>query len=98
MIQDESLVLDADPFEGDFGGPDDRILRDKMVNARKARECQDCGQQIQPGERIRTMTAVFDGELMNYSWCQLCCEAMEKSFEDDGDAIAARLALREKKS
>ena len=90
----EHGCLCCGPFEGDFGSPDDRILKDKMVTARKSGECHLCGQQIQPKERIRTMAAVFDGELMSYRWCNACCAAMAKSLYDDGEAWEDRSALR----
>lgn len=89
----ENDCLACRPFEGDFGSPDDRILKDKMVTARKAGACFLCEQEITPGERIRTMAAVFDGELMSYRWCNACCAAMSKSWLDDGDAYEERAAL-----
>ena len=82
----ENDCLACGPFDGDFGSPDDRILKDKMVTARKAGACFLCEREITPGERIRTMAAVFDGELMSYRWCNACCAAMAKSWLDDGDA------------
>jgi hypothetical protein len=91
---DEKLILATDPFAGDFGDPGDRTLRDKMVSARKPAECHDCAQTIQPGERIRSRTDVADGEMMSFKWCRLCCEAMELSGEDGGEAWDARIALR----
>lgn len=91
---DEESVLATDPFAGDFGSPGDRTLKDKMGTARKQGPCQDCGQTIQPGERIRLRTDIFDGELMSFRWCQLCCEAMAISGEDDMDAWSKRIAMR----
>lgn len=91
---DEEAVLATDPFAGDFGSPGDRTLKDKMGNARKAGPCQDCGQTIQPGERIRLRTDIFDGEMMSFRWCQLCCEAMAISADDEMDAWSKRIALR----
>ena len=90
----EADVLACTPFDGDFGSPNDRTLKDKMVTARKAGECHLCGQQIQPGTRTRSMTAIFDGELASYRWCNACCAAMALSWEDDGTAYEARAALR----
>lgn len=89
----ENDCLACGPFDGDFGSPDDRILKDKMVTARKVGSCFLCEQEIRPGERIRTMSAVFDGELMYYRWCNACCAAMAKSWLDDGDAYEERAAL-----
>ena len=81
----ENDCLACGPFDGDFGSPDDRILKDKMVTARKGGECFLCEQEILPGERIRVMAAVFDCELMSYRWCNACCAAMAKMWLDDGE-------------
>lgn len=89
----EEDVLAYDPFEGDFGSPGDITLRDKIVKARKSGECHHCGHEIQPGYFARSMTAIFDGKLMSWRWCQACCEAMALSWEDGGEAICARYAL-----
>jgi hypothetical protein len=93
MTEDDK-ALNFDPFQGDFGAPGDRVLKNKMGVARKPGWCNDCAQQILPGERVRLMTARFDGQLMNYRWCALCCAAMAKHEDDDGEAYEARLALR----
>jgi len=90
----EHDALAWNPFEGDFGSPGDRTLKDKIVTARKGGECHNCGCDIQPKERIRTQSAIIDGSLMSWRWCQLCCEAMAKVWEDSGDAIEARYALK----
>lgn len=94
MTDDEANILDFDAFQGDFGAPGDRVLTNKMGIARKPGECQDCGQEIKPGERVRMMSAVFDGELMRYRWCALCCAAMASYEQDHGEAYEARCALR----
>lgn len=93
-MTDDEKTLAFDPFQGDFGSQDDRVLKNKMGNARKAGECHDCAQQIKPGELVRLMTARFDGELMSYRWCALCCAAMAKYEDDNGEAYQARCALR----
>lgn len=66
----------------------------EMVTVRKGGECHLCGQQIQPGTRIRTMAGVFDGEMMSYRWCNFCCAAMAKSLYGDGEAWEERASLR----
>ena len=90
----DKKVLRFAPFDGDFGSPGDKVLKDKMGTARKAGQCSDCSQQIQPGERVRLLSARFDGELRSYRWCALCCEAMALAEDDGGKAHTARLALR----
>lgn len=87
----ESAILNFDPFEGDFGEPGDTVLSNKMVTARKAGPCSHCAHGIQPGERVRSMTAKF-GDFMSYRWCAGCCAVMAEielndcpnDGEDDG--------------
>lgn len=88
--------LSADPFAGDFGDQGDRVLKDKIVKCRKPGPCHDCAQQIQPGEVARSMAAVFDGELMNFRWCNLCCAAMAKDGEDEESEWEKRIELGHK--
>lgn len=92
-VLSEIDCLACNPFEGDIGSPNDRILKDKMVTARKGGECYLCEQDIKAGERIRTMAAVFDGEMHSYRWCYACCLAMAKSWLDDGHAYEQRSTL-----
>jgi hypothetical protein len=74
----EENCLSADPFEGDYGGAcdGDGVLSDKIVTVRKGGECHTCAGQVAPGTRVRRRTEVYDGELMRFSWCEPCCEAM----------------------
>ncbi|KAA9149061.1 hypothetical protein F3K36_33900 [Delftia sp. BR1] len=82
----ENHVLAFDPFDGDFGDQGDRVLSNKLVTARKTGPCAHCGCEICKGERVRSMSARFDGQLMSYRWCALCCEAMAKcQAEEDSD-------------
>lgn len=100
---DEEAVLQYYPFEGDFGMPDDRILRDRICTARKRGRCHICAQEIIPGTRTRSLSAKFDGELRSYCWCDLCCAAMAEVHRDRANddetepfaAIEARYALAE---
>jgi hypothetical protein len=90
---DEELCLQVNPFEGDFGTPADRCLKDKVGIARKPGPCSLCGQEIQPKERIRMAAYIFDGEMHSYRWCSSCCSAMAKSWSDDGKAYEERILL-----
>lgn len=85
--------LACDPFEGDFGEPGDRTLKDKIIKVRKPGPCHLCDQEIKKKELARSRTDIFDGELMSFRWCSLCCEAMALSWTDNGDAYEARAAL-----
>jgi hypothetical protein len=79
----EERTLAFNPFDGDFGAPGDTTLSNKMVTARKTGPCSHCGCTICKGERIRSMSAKFDGTLMHYRWCSLCCAAMAKCLADE---------------
>lgn len=86
------------PFEGDFGLPTDRTLKDKIGIARKSGPCSLCDQDIQPKEKIRIMACIFDGELHSYRWCEACCIAMATVFSTDHglnlDPVSQRYRLR----
>ena len=90
---DENLCLQLNPFEGDFGKPTDRCLKDKIGIARKQSRCSLCNHEIMPKERIRIATHIFDGEMHSYRWCSACCAAMAKSWTDDGESYEERILL-----
>jgi hypothetical protein len=93
VIFDEAECLKVNPFEGDFGTPNDRVLKNKIATARKNGPCGMCRQDIAPGERVRLLAAVFDGQLMSYRWCSACCRAMAISWTDNGMAWEARVRI-----
>ncbi|UJL36153.1 IST3 family protein [Pantoea agglomerans] len=93
-------ALDFDLFQGDFGDQDDVELSNKIVTGRKKYTCFVCYGDIQPEEIHRSMVCKFDGELMTYRCCNICCKAMVVSVngdyletEDGEDPIDARYAL-----
>jgi predicted nucleic acid-binding Zn ribbon protein len=81
----DDLILEFDPFEGDFGGQDDRVFRNQMVVARKEGPCAHCGTLIKKGERVRSQQSKFDGQLMSHRWCAACCDAMATYYPADDD-------------
>jgi hypothetical protein len=84
------LALRFDPFADDFGDQSDRILRDKIVKARKAAECFHCAWSIRPGEMIRSRADVIDGGLMSWKWCNACTQLMA-ACDDKGLAARCRM-------
>ena len=80
----EREVLNFNPFDSDYGSPNDVRLQDKIVTNRKDHICTYCGQTSRKGEKSRIIADVFDGEFGKYRYCQKCCEAME-AWEVDGD-------------
>lgn len=93
-------ALDFDLFQGDFGGQDDVELSNKIVTGRKQYTCFICYGDIRPGEVHRSAVWKFDGELMTYRCCNICCKAMVDSVngdyldtQDGGDPIDARYEL-----
>lgn len=78
----DKSILEFDPFEGDFGMPGDTVFSNKMVIARKPRPCSHCGTAIEKGERIRSQTSKFDGQLITHGWCSKCCSAMASYWDE----------------
>jgi hypothetical protein len=76
----EDMLMEVDPFEGDFGDQSDQIFTDKFVTARKEHECSCCGKLIVCGERYRSMTGRFDGELMGHKFRIARLKAMALEF------------------
>jgi hypothetical protein len=74
----EAMCLADDPFAGDYSGDgsSDAVLSDKMVTNRKGGVCQSCGGHCEPKTRNRVRVEVYDGELMRFRWCQMCCFGM----------------------
>lgn len=91
---DERECLKYWPFDGDFGHPSDKILKDKIGIARKPGPCCECLTEIQPGERIRMIGAIFDGQMMSYRYCSACCSAMAEMWTGNWNAMDARWEVR----
>lgn len=93
-------ALEFDPFEGDFGEPGDRTMKDAMVKARKPHTCAHCCGPIGIGETHRARTDVIAGDIMSWRWCALCCTAMVEQMNGDDDderyPYEARTKLNEK--
>lgn len=88
-------ALKYNPFDGDFGEPGDRELRDKIVKFRKAGPCHICGGDVVPGTRGRSLTMLWmsDGP-MNYRYCSECTKAMAAVWTDEGRALDRCYAKR----
>lgn len=87
-MKDKQYLEDAlmfNPFEGDFGCPEDRTLKDKIVKFRKQHTCHICQGDTEIGEVGRNIVSVFDGELVPFYFCNECCEAMVVSEEECND-------------
>ncbi|UAK23635.1 hypothetical protein [Sphingomonas nostoxanthinifaciens] len=91
----EAECLADDPFAGDDGGSgySDRILSDKMVTNRKGGTCQTCAGDCEPGIRNRVRAEVYDGDLMRFRWCQLCCFGMAIAGIGRDSLIERQIAL-----
>ena len=87
--QQEAACLMVNWFDGDFGVPGDRILKNKFVTGRIVSVCSECKGDIQPKERAHVLVGMFDGSPMSYRWCNNCClKALEESgvnYEGDDD-------------
>jgi len=91
---DERECLKYWPFDGDYGHPSDKILKDKIGIARKQGPCCECLTAIQPGERIRMIGAIFDDQMMSYRYCSACCTAMAEMWTGNWNAMDARWEVR----
>ncbi len=88
--------LATDPFAGDFGGSGqgDRVLSDKLVRVRKLHNCHDCHETIEVGQTARSRAEVYDDEICQFYWCEVCCQA---AADHDDDKIAMLVALGEQR-
>lgn len=84
-------MLAFNPCAGDKDDGGVRLLRDQIVIARKSGRCWICADSIIPGTRIRVETAVMDGSIKSARTCHGCCDAMARSWDDDGAAIEAKI-------
>jgi hypothetical protein len=84
--------LAHDPFAGDFGDGE-RVLRDKIVEARKFyhKGCDYCGDGIVKYEEHRVLVEASDGTIKTFRFCQECCIAMAFAAWDDGEDLESRL-------
>jgi len=91
---DEAKALRYPLFQDDFGEPGDRVLSDQITTAAKTHQCVECLSPINKGERHRVHAGIYDGGFRRYRYCEGCCEAMSRVFDNDGDPMAARSAIR----
>jgi hypothetical protein len=90
----EEDCLAYEPFAGDRD-VDVSVIRDGFVTARKPGICNTCSGEIRPGMRVRSRTERDNDEraIGTFRFCPECCDAMAKSWEDDGAAIEVREQL-----
>lgn len=79
MSVDIILALKWNPFSGDFGEPDDRMLSDKIVKVRKQFGCCWCKKTISIGEITRSRVDVLYGKIHCYRYCNTCTQLMAKA-------------------
>lgn len=100
MLTVEALkpALSYYPFEGDFGMPTDRTLRDQIVLTSKDHQesCHICRANIPSETPSRVMVVKWsdDSGVAQYRWCYDCCVAMLLySMDDHGYAMDKRYAI-----
>lgn len=81
----ETLALSHNPFDGDE--TDVSNLGNKFVIGRKAHECFQCTEVIEPGERHRAMTERNHEErtIKTFRFCSACCETFATYEGPEGD-------------
>ncbi|PHM61878.1 hypothetical protein [Xenorhabdus ishibashii] len=98
MTRDQNYtdaVLSFDLFWGDFGDGSERCLKDKIGITRKSARCHICDEIIPLKSIARLSTWVFDGEIIHYRCCTICCDAMAKFNSDDDELIDDRYEIGE---
>ncbi|NHB89721.1 hypothetical protein [Photorhabdus tasmaniensis] len=95
MTTYEEKVIAFDMFEGDFGDGSERCLKDKVGITRKQSVCHICNSIITSNSKARLSTWVFDGEIINYRCCEICCDAMSSYFDGDDETIEQRYEIGE---
>ena len=78
---DYQKCLHVDPFDGDFGDPEDRTLRDEIIRAGSDGPCSFCKKDITPGSEIRRIVHVFEGRIATQRYCTHCCAEMAQEHD-----------------
>lgn len=55
---------------------------EKMVRARKAHQCGECGCEIQPGQRYERATGEWYGEFVTHATCVPCASMRDEYLCD----------------
>lgn len=86
--------LRCDPWEGGKGDDIYVLLSDRMVVAAQQHpHCQICHGPIAKGERHRARREVADRTAMTFRFCGLCCDAMARRHDDNGESLDARYGM-----
>ena len=48
------------------------FIREKNVCTRKEHRCVGCARILPIGTRMDVVTSVYDGEIANHYWCEVC--------------------------
>lgn len=57
--------------------------------ARKAHTCLGCDETIQPGQRYRYTSGLFDGSIYSYKHCMRCATMLDKLHERERERMRA---------
>lgn len=57
------------------GGDYVELLSEVILRARKPHRCDECDRSIEPGERYRRHSYVYEGEFSSHAFCSHCWEA-----------------------
>lgn len=104
------LVLDHDPFEGDYGDGSERTLCDEIRIVKRGGKCRECDQAIVRGTFARVIKKADSEGLYGGRICQDCCTCMaeitaymecptedNEEIDEENDPyekLNARMALR----
>lgn len=71
------------PLSANQDGPSATVYTMKVVAARKAHRCTECGEDIAPGVRYERVTGLWDGRWSTHQTCLSCVE-IRNHFECEG--------------
>jgi len=69
---DLETAMAWEPFAGDRGPRDLRVLRDSLVVARCDHACHECGGAITTGTKHRQRVEASEDGLGSFRWCHVC--------------------------
>ena len=77
----EEAALLFDPFDGDFGDGEVRVVNE-IITAPELPRCHHCGGRIKQGSRIRRLVERRGRTTTEYLFCTYCCKAMAACGSD----------------
>lgn len=52
--------------------------------AKKQHKCCECGSDIDPGEKYRRISGLWEGEFLTYKQCEICADIFDETNNELG--------------